>query len=254
MKRQLLVLCLVATFVLPGAGVSLLQAKPFKPSTRKAKPSKSAKPFTAKPKPAYLKPGIPKPGITKPTLRILPRSPKRPRLPVIVVPRVASPIIVSVGLVRPVRRAIYSTVVVEKKRTVQPVRIVKILDTIHVLVSQAGKTHKVRLLGLDPVTSAEVYPEVHAAALDYMKKEFEGELVHLGFDKAVGTEDQQGTRLAYVYRTEDRELVNEDMIEHGFAVAATTYEYDQKRDFCKDQSIAEKSRLGVWSVVSGSGG
>jgi endonuclease YncB( thermonuclease family) len=48
----------------------------------------------------------------------------------------------------------------------------------------------------------------------------------------------------------DRELLNEDVIEHGFAVAAMTYEHDQKRDFRKDQSIAEKSRLGVWSVVS----
>jgi endonuclease YncB( thermonuclease family) len=144
--------------------------------------------------------------------------------------------------------------VVEKEQSVQPVRIVKIVDTVHVLVSQAGKTRKVRLLGLDPVTSTEVYPEVHAAALDYMRKEFEGELVYLDSDEAVGTEDEQGTRLAYVYRTDDRELVNEDLIEHGFAVAATTYEYDQKRDFCKDQSNAEKSRLGIWSVVSGLGG
>lgn len=249
MKRQLLVLCLVATFVLPATGVSLLQARPFKPSAKKLKPSKPAKPFTAKPKPAYLKPGI-----TKPTWSILPLPPKPPRPPIVVVPRVAPSIIISVGRVRPIRRTLYSTVVVEKERSVQPVRIVKILDTIHVLVSQAGKVHKVRLLGLDPVTSTEVYPEVHAAALDYMKKEFEGELVYLGFDEAVGTTDEQGTRLAYVYRMEDRELVNEDVIEHGFAVAATTYGYDQKQDFCKDQSIAEKSRLGVWAVVSGSGG
>jgi endonuclease YncB( thermonuclease family) len=251
MKRQLFVLGLVATFVLPGSGVSLLQAKPLKPSARKAKPAKSVKPFAARPKPVYSKPGIPKPGITKPTLPIVPLH---PRPPIVVVPRVAPPIIISVGRVRPVRRTLYSTVVVEKERSVQPVRIVKILDTTHVLVSQAGKTRKVRLLGLDPVTSTEVYPEVHAAALDYMKKEFEGELVYLGFDESVGTEDEQGTRLAYVYRSEDRELLNEDVIEHGFAVAATTYEYDQKRDFRKDQSIAEKSRLGVWSVVSGLGG
>ena len=251
MKRQLFVVCLVATFVLPGAGVSLLQAKPLKPSARKAKPSKSVKPFAARPKPVYAKPGIPKPGITKPTLPILPLPPKPP---IVVVPRVTPPIIISVGRVRPVRRTHYSTVVVEKQRSVQPVRIVKIVDTIHVLVSQAGKTRKVRLLGLDPVTSTEVYPEVHAAALDYMRKEFQGELVYLDFDEAVGSEDEQGTRLAYVYRTEDRELVNEDLIAHGFAVAATAYEYDQKRDFYTDQSNAEKSRLGVWSVVSGLGG
>ena len=246
MKRQLLVLCLVATFVLPATGVSLLQARPFKPAAKKLKPSKPAKPFAAKPRPVHPKPGIP-----KPTWSILPLPPKPP---IVVVPSVAPPIIVSVRLVRPVRRAVYSRVVVEKERSVKPARIVKILDTIHVLVSQAGKVHKVRLLGLDPVTSTEVYPEVHAAALDYMKKEFEGELVYLGFDEAVGTEDEQGTRLAYVYRMEDRELVNEDVIEHGFAVAATTYGYDQKRDFCRDQSIAEKSGLGVWAVASGAGG
>ena len=250
MKRQLFAVCLVATFVLPGAGVSLLQAKPLKPSSRKAKPSKSVKPFAARPKPVYAKPGIPKPGITKPTLPILPLPPKPP---IVVVPRVAPPVIISVGRVRPVRRTLYSTVVVEKQRSVQPVRIVKIVDTIHVLVSEAGKTRKVRLLGLDPVTSVEVHPGVHAAALEYMRKEFEGELVYLGFDESVGMEDEQGTRLAYVYRSEDRELLNEDVIEHGFAVAATTYEYDQKRDFHKDQSIAEKSRLGVWSVVAGQG-
>ena len=133
---------------------------------------------------------------------------------------------------------------------VAPVRIVKIIDTTHVLVSQAGETRKVRLLGLDAVTSAQVYPEVHGAAVAYMKKEFEGEIVHLDFDTSVGSEDQSGTQIAYVYRAGDKQLVNEAVIENGFALAALAYEYEQKTGFKLDQTKAEKLNSGVWSQVS----
>ena len=141
-------------------------------------------------------------------------------------------------------------VVVPSQVQPAPARIVKIIDTTHVLVSQAGQTRRVRFLGLDAVTSADVYPEVHRAAVAYMKKEFEGETVYLGFDSSVGSEDETGTQIAYVYRSEDKQLVNEAVIENGFALAAVTYEYDQKAGFQVDQVKAEQLNSGVWSQVS----
>ena len=72
------------------------------------------------------------------------------------------------------------------------------------------------------------FTEVHGAAVAYMKKEFEGEIVHLDFDTSVGSEDQSGKQIAYVYRAGDKQLVNEAVIENGFALAALAYEYEQK--------------------------
>ena len=166
----------------------------------------------------------------------------RPRLP-----RVS----ISIGSLRPVRRTYIGTRVVRVEQpNVAPVRIVKIIDTTHVLVSQNGETRKVRLLGLDAVTSAEVYPRVHNAAVAYMKKEFEGQIVHLDFDSSVGSEDQAGTQIAYVYRSGDKQLINEAVIENGFALAALAYEYEQKTGFKLEQTNAEKLNSGVWSQVS----
>jgi len=173
--------------------------------------------------------------------------------PVVIRPRIPR-VSISIGLLRPVRRTYIGTrVVTVREPQAAPVRIVKIIDTTHVLVSQAGETHKVRLLGLDAVTSAEVYPEVHSAAVAYMKKEFEGEIVHLDFDSSVGSEDQAGTQIAYVYRSGDKQLLNEAVIENGFALAALAYEYEQKTGFKLDQTTAEKLNSGVWSQVSAAG-
>jgi endonuclease YncB( thermonuclease family) len=167
--------------------------------------------------------------------------------PVVIRPRIPS-VRISIGLLRPVRRTyIGSRVVTVRATQAAPVRIVKIIDTTHVLVSQAGKTRKVRLLGLDAVTSAKVYPEVHSAAVAYMKKEFKGEIVHLDFDSSVGSEDQSGIQIAYVYRSGDKQLVNEAVIENGFALAALAYKYEQKAGFKVDQMKAEKLNSGIWS-------
>ena len=173
--------------------------------------------------------------------------------PVVIRPRIPS-VSISIGRLRPVRRTyIGSRVVTVRKTQAAPVRIVKIIDTTHVLVSQAGETRKVRLLGLDAVTSAEVYPEVYSAAVAYMKKEFKGEIVHLDFDSSVGSEDQSGTQIAYVYRSGDKQLVNEAVIENGFALAALAYEYEQKTGFKLDQRKAEKLNSGIWSQVPAEG-
>ena len=303
MRRQPLILLLVATLLFAGDQQSTLKANPAKGRRNTSKnirnnSSRLSNPV-AKPKPASRPPKlsrtprvrsaglpgspsstlIPAPLPSKPLISIpAPGStlipaplPSTPPLvitpaPLVVTPMPIPPVIVappvvirprlprvsiSIGSLRPVRRTYLDTrVVTVQEAQPVPARIVKIIDTTHVLVLQAGQTRKVRLLGLDAVTSVEVYPEVHRAAVAYMKKEFEGETVYLDFDSSVGSEDQAGTQIAYVYRSEDKQLLNEAVIENGFALAAVTYEYDQKVGFKVDQAKAEKLNSGVWSQVS----
>ena len=200
--------------------------------------------------PTPVPPFIPAPIPSTPPIVIptpIPLPPVIVAPPVVIRPRIPS-VSISIGRLRPVRRTyIGSRVVTVRATQAAPVRIVKIIDTTHVLVSQAGETRKVRLLGLDAATSAEVYPEVHSAAVAYMKKEFKGEIVHLDFDSSVGSEDQSGTQIAYVYRSGDKQLLNEAVIEHGFALAALAYKYEQKAGFKVDQMKAEKLNSGIWS-------
>lgn len=250
MKRHLLVLFLTATFLMNSSWLSSLEAKPpkaFKGAGKKfSSPAKKftkikASPKTLKPwKPTVVKPWLFKPPVLKPP--ILKPKPLKPHVHI------------SVGVVRPVRIYRGRTIVTQRVINPQPMRIVKVLDTIHVLVAQGETTFKVRLLGLDPATSGEVYPEVHGAAVSYMKREFEGRIVYLDYDASVGSEDEEGTKLAYVYRSEDKQLVNEAVIEHGFALAAMTYDYEQKAEFQSDQALAEKANSGVWSKVPVQGG
>ena len=284
MRRHLFILFLVATFLAAGDWQSSLLAKPAKgrrvvPKKVKSSPKNRAssrlprsaiKPKTSarlprlgatpKVRPARL-PGPPAPPVPTLIPAPLPSTPPivipTPFPPVIVAPPLPPPVVIrpripsvriSIGLLRPVRRTyIGSRVVTVRATQAAPVRIVKIIDTTHVLVSQAGKTRKVRLLGLDAVTSAKVYPEVHSAAVAYMKKEFKGEIVHLDFDSSVGSEDQSGIQIAYVYRSGDKQLVNEAVIENGFALAALAYKYEQKAGFKVDQMKAEKLNSGIWS-------
>jgi len=286
MRRHLFILFLVATFLAAGDWQSSLVAKPAKgrrvvpkkvksiPKNRASSrlPGSAIKPKTSarlpklgatpKVRPARLS-GPPAPPVPALIPAPLPSTPPivipTPVPPVIVVPPVVirpriPSVSISIGRLRPVRRTyIGSRVVTVRKTQAAPVRIVKIIDTTHVLVSQAGKTRKVRLLGLDAATSAEVYPGVYSAAVAYMKKEFKGEIVRLDFDSSVGTEDQSGTQIAYVYRSGDKQLVNEAVIENGFALAALAYEYEQKAGFKLDQTKAEKRNSGVWSQVAAEG-
>ena len=270
MKRHTLVLFLAATFLMNGSWLSSLEAKPaksFKGAGKKfsgtAKkftkfkaPAKKVKPWKpAVVKPAIVKPPVLKPAIVKPSM-VFPPIVTTPILPPpILKPRPLRPSVrISVGVIRPVR--IYSgrSIVTRRVSNPQPMRIVEVLDTIHVLVAQGKSTFKVRLVGLDPATSGEVYPEVHGAAVSYMKREFEGKIVYLNYDAAVGSADEQGTKLAYVYRSEDRQLVNEAVIENGFALATQSYDYEQKAEFQSDQALAEKANSGVWSKVPVQGG
>ncbi len=292
MRRHLFILFLGAIFLAAANGQSSLEAKPVKqrrvaPKKVKSSPKKLASSqlpgSVIKPKNSVRPPKLSGPPKVRPARLPGPPAPPVPALipfvppivaptplpPVIIAPTPLPPVIIappvvirpriprvsiSIGLLRPVRRTYIGTrVVTVRGPQAAPVRIVKIIDTTHVLVSQAGETHKVRLLGLDAVTSAEVYPEVHSAAVAYMKKEFEGEIVHLDFDSSVGSEDQAGTQIAYVYRSGDKQLLNEAVIENGFALAALAYEYEQKTGFKLDQTMAEKLNSGVWSQVSAAG-
>ena len=283
MRRQPLILLLVATLLFAGDQQSTLKANPAKGRRNTSKnirnnSSRLSNPV-AKPKPASRPPKLSgTPRVRPAGLPVSPRStlipaplPSTPPVvitpapsvvaptpvpPVIVVPPVVvrprlPRVSVSIGSLRPVRSTYLGTrVVTVQEAQPVPARIVKIIDTTHVLVAQAGETRKVRLLGLDAVTSAEVHPKVHRAAVAYMKKEFEGKTVYLDFDSSVGSEDQAGTQIAYIYRARDKQLLNEAVIENGFALAAVTYEYDQQNGFQLDQAKAEQLNSGIWSRVS----
>lgn len=94
-------------------------------------------------------------------------------------------------------------------------------DTIHARIGRSDET--VRLIGIDtpethkPGTAVECFGKESTAAL--------GRLLPKGtrviLERDVEARDRYGRLLAYVYRTEDRVLVNVEMARTGFAAAYT---------------------------------
>ncbi|CAM3604513.1 MULTISPECIES: thermonuclease family protein [Saccharibacillus] len=111
-----------------------------------------------------------------------------------------------------------------------------------------GSRERVRMLLIDtPETKKEgtaVQP-FGPEASEYAKKRLTGQTVELEFDDE--PRDQYDRMLAYVYL--DGELVNEEMLEQGFA-RVVVYKPNDKyvESFREIQNEAKRKKLGVWSI------
>lgn len=140
-----------------------------------------------------------------------------------------------------------------------PVNYVVDGDTFRVDVGDGGggsgangtKIITVRVLGINtpetvnPRKPTECYgPEASNAAKELLN----GHKVKLAFNPDRELKDKYGRYLAYVY-LENGELYNELMLKDGYAREYTFgTPYSMQKEFRATESVAKKSKLGLWSA------
>lgn len=138
-----------------------------------------------------------------------------------------------------------------------PFPVVRVVDGDTVIVSEAGRDVRVRLLGIDtpesvkPDSPVECFgPEAAARTTELLA----GTSVWLEADPTQDAVDQYGRTLAYVWLDEDT-LVNEVLVAEGYA---REYTYDEpgthQRSLIEAEARAKDNEAGLWSPTSCSGG
>jgi len=158
--------------------------------------------------------------------------------------------VVHVGVHVLVRRRIaappvlVSPVAVPDFRSARPLRVIKVLDPATVVVNFPAGPAPVRLLGVETEqTSAE-------AGTRYLKNLVLGKFVHLAPDTSVASYDEQGVKLAYVFRADDDLFVNRNVIRHGYALAANGFAYEHADAFAAAQYEAQQAHRGIWAMAT----
>lgn len=125
-------------------------------------------------------------------------------------------------------------------------------DTVDIVID--GHEERVRLLGIDtpesviPDTPPECYgPEAAARTAELLPVGTEVRL-----ERDVVARDDYGRLLAYVFRSADGLLVNEDLIARGYAVPlwiAPNHAYHDR--FVDAADAAHQAGLGLWGACTG---
>ncbi len=133
----------------------------------------------------------------------------------------------------------------------QPIlgRVVRIIDGQTLLVSSGGNRKKVRLLGIDLVSSEESEGDFEQESKHHLEKLVLGKQVFLTHDGSVAKEDEEGVEVAYVYRKGDNTFLNLKMIRDGYSLAATTYDYQLSDIFSGQQEQAQEQGAGIWAHI-----
>lgn len=124
-------------------------------------------------------------------------------------------------------------------------------DTIRIATDTGEE--KVRLLGIDTpeVDPTRGGPECYGPEASKQTKELvEGQSVTLEIDSSQGERDTYGRLLAYV-RLENGALVNEILLEEGYAYEYTFNEpYLYQKEFKIAERSAQQNNLGVWQACT----
>ena len=127
-------------------------------------------------------------------------------------------------------------------------KVIRAVDGDTLIVNIDGEETRVRMIGIDTPESVHSDEtrncEFGKTASEYTKTLLEGEYVGLEYD--VERTDQYDRVLAYVYL--DGEMVNETLVEEGYAVAK---EYPPNSKYAEvfeeAQKLAELHKNGMWS-------
>lgn len=121
-------------------------------------------------------------------------------------------------------------------------------DTI--LVSKAGDSFTVRLIGVDT-------PELHhpekpvqcfaQQASSFTHRVLDGQNVRLEADAIGDNKDRYGRFLRYVYR-EDGLFVNQEIIERGYGFSYRSFLHSKLDTFEQAETIARQQSKGLWST------
>jgi micrococcal nuclease len=129
-------------------------------------------------------------------------------------------------------------------------RVVRVVDGDTVVVQTAGRTERVRYIGVDtpesvkPGTPVQCFAKAASAA---NRRLVQGEAVRLVHDAEA--RDRYGRTLAYVYRSRDGLFVNAELVRQGFATTLTIPPNVAHADeFLALQRAARQAALGLWSA------
>lgn len=131
-------------------------------------------------------------------------------------------------------------------------RVTHVYDGDTISVDMDGSLEKVRLIGVDtPEThDPDVDPQCYGQeATDYTKELLDGETVRLESDSTNSNRDRYERLLRYVYN-EDGRLINQGLIEQGYAFAYTRFPFIKKDDFVAVEEVARTTGKGLWSACT----
>ncbi len=123
-------------------------------------------------------------------------------------------------------------------------------DTIAVTMN--GKTQNVRFIGIDtpethkPNTPVQCYgPQ----ASDFTKQAIGSRPVQLVADPLGDNRDRYGRLLRYVYLP-DGTMLNEELVQKGYAFAYLSFPFSKKQSFAADADAAQAAKSGLWGTCT----
>ena len=125
--------------------------------------------------------------------------------------------------------------------------VMQIKSGVEILVKRDGNETTVRLLGID---TPRISPAPKVDVLSQMQ--FLRGLIRVGDKVSLETEvgakpDASGHLLAHVRRASDGLWLNRDMVEQGFATAATLHPFTAQAEFAAAEQRAKDGELGMWA-------
>jgi endonuclease YncB( thermonuclease family) len=120
-------------------------------------------------------------------------------------------------------------------------------DDLTLTVTVDGRATPVRLVGVAEAKVTGAEPPMTARA--FLRNLLAGEFVHLVPDENLDATDEEGRRVAYVYRVPDGMLVNLELIRQGYAVTAQDYAFQHLDAFVIYQRRARADDRGLWALV-----
>lgn len=126
--------------------------------------------------------------------------------------------------------------------------VTRVIDGDTIEVTLEGKSHKVRLIGVDTpetVAPGRAVERFGKEASQFTKSKLEKKTVYLAFDWDLY--DRYGRLLAYVY-LQDRTCFNAELIRLGYGHAYTKYPFQFLEEFRGLEAEARRARRGLWGV------
>ena len=129
-----------------------------------------------------------------------------------------------------------------------PARVQRVIDGDTIQVRFDGKTHTVRLIGVDtPETKHPTKAVQHFGreASAFTKAALEGKTVLLQKDRTGDTVDRYGRLLRYVYL--DGDNFNARLIREGYAHAYRRFPFSKRKEFIQLEEQARRRGIGLWN-------
>lgn len=137
-------------------------------------------------------------------------------------------------------------------------RVVRVIDGDTIVVLINGVETKVRLIGVDTPETVHPQKPVEAFGIEasnFLKGILYNAYVDLAYDDsniATNHLDKYGRTLAYVIRTSDNLVINEEIIKQGYGHAYVKYPFARMESYVALEKQARESNAGLWGSSSSS--